>query len=114
MSQIEIQDWVIEAALTAYMNAWNESVTKRERCLTDWNDDQIDHAREGVKAALRAALEGWLVAVGVRYRVAPNDASRARPWEGAGIVAEWNRSLPNSSETLQYQPLYTFRKEPAA
>ena len=103
MSQIEIPDWVARKVLAGYLREWDDCSESNKQDLA-----------KIMAEALRAALEGWVVPVGVRYRVAPNDASRARPWEGAGIVAEWNRSLPNSSETLQYQPLYTIRKEPAA
>lgn len=45
-------------------------------------------------------------AVGFRYRIAPSDECRSRPWAGAGIVAEWGKPAPPDNSTIQYQTLY--------
>lgn len=43
---------------------------------------------------------------GFRYRIAPSDECRSRPWAGAGIVAEWGKPAPPDNSTIQYQTLY--------
>lgn len=102
MTEIDVPDWVVEAAEFAFCG------TTQETMLTPEGSAVL---REGMRAALTAALGAWVVPVGVRYRVAPNDACRSRPWVGPGIVAEWDRPPLTDSETLQHQSIYTLRQE---
>ena len=99
MTEIDVPDWVVEQAF----NAWCD--------VADVDEWRVRNSHEALRAALTAALGAWVVPVGVRYRVAPNDACRSRPWVGPGIVAEWNRPPLTDSETLQYQSIYTLRQE---
>ena len=79
--------------------------------ILDGKDDGRGVANEPWESTRRRLLasqpQQGAVACGFRYRVAPNEECRSRPWTGAGIVAEWNQPTPPDNETIQYQTLYT-------
>lgn len=93
MTQIEVPDWVVEVACSA--------------AFVEFSENQ----RADMRAAITAALGAWVVPSGFRYRVAPTEASRNRPWTGSGVLGEWNDPMPPDSKCLQCQPLYTLRQE---
>jgi hypothetical protein len=68
MSDIRIPGAAVEAALTAYVNAWDHSVSQSESCVTMWADDEIRNARAGVRAAIAAALPEILEEVKYEFR----------------------------------------------
>lgn len=86
-------------------------------CGARWADDRggkpefswspaVEQARECLAAApAPQPVQGE--AVGYRYRIAPNAECRSRPWNGDGIVAEWNKPTPADNDTIQYQTLYS-------
>lgn len=101
MSQIEIPDWVIEAAMLGEQKFY---ATKR---YTSFSDIGATDAADAMRATLSAALERWLV---------------QEAWIGRDIDGGYTRLYQQESEFEHHKgkdwfradPLYTIRKEPAA
>lgn len=103
MSQIEIPDWVVEGACK---NAWPEFRSGMETEIWEFADAaRRDRLRQIVRAALRAAMEGWLVARAEIMNVAPMP-------EVVNRLFWMNHIGPNDLDPGT--TLYSIRKEPAA
>ena len=99
MSQIEIPDWVVELACHAMANTHGQYIWPHEWMDGD-DDTAVRHTRDKVRAALSAALEGWLVPAGYLNK-----------WDDGDETVS---ARPAHPEDGLAQPLYTLRKEPAA